>query len=207
MANTTTLPLVTDAASALARYEQAMAHDQLVQSNWHDTAEDGRWLACALGVIGDDVTEPDDCPASVMPTWLAQAVPYFFDSLPFDDAKDWGLRFYQALASLKGDVPFRVYHRWMADCVLPVARDAAEATPGADDAVAANKAMAVLHARAAAGDMPSEEEWSAAESAAESAARSAARSAAWSAARSAAESAAVKTMADGLVSAVLADAA
>jgi hypothetical protein len=196
------LPTVTTAAEALDRYKSALEHDRLVQSEWHNTAADGRWLACALGVIGAEVDDPKDCPASVMPTWLAQTVPFFFDGLDFDKAKAWGLSFYDALAKLNGDVPFRVYHRWMADCVLPLAAESARRTLGAEDAVKANEVMIALHLRAAAGDMPSEEErsaawsaaksaaWSAAWSAAKSAAESAAKSAAWSAAKSAAESAA-----------------
>jgi hypothetical protein len=187
------LPLVTTAAEALDRYKTAIEGDQLIQFNWHDQAGDGRWLACALGVIGDGVNRPETCPASVMPTWLAQVVPPLFDGLPFDAAKQWGLSFYEALAQLNGDVPFRVYHRWMAECVLPLAAESASQTPGAEDAVKANEVMIELHTRARDGDMPSESELAEAREAASSAAWTVAPSAAsvakWSAAWSAAEAA------------------
>jgi hypothetical protein len=82
--------IVTSAAEAFDRYHHALEADLLIQAGWHKE-EDGRQLACALGVLGDDVNKPRDCPASVMPRWLAQMVPWFFDRMAFDDAKRWGL--------------------------------------------------------------------------------------------------------------------
>jgi hypothetical protein len=184
--------IATTAAEARQRYEKALTEGRLVRNSWQSSDADGRHLACALGVIGDKVESPKDCPASVMPTWLAQAVPGLFDNQPEAQAFAWGRDFYAALEALNGDVPFTVYHRWMAECVLPLSRASAVARPHetTDAAVAAVDTMIGLHARAGAGDIPGAEEREAARSAARSAAESAAWSAAESAAGSAAESAA-----------------
>ena len=45
---------------ALERYERAFAEDRLIQASWH-TEQDGRQLACALGVLGDEVFQCSFC--------------------------------------------------------------------------------------------------------------------------------------------------
>jgi len=114
-----TLPkdLVTDAVQAFDRYRYAIEHGLLIQGGWHQE-QDGRHLACALGVLGGEVESWKACPAQVMPRWLAVKVPYFFDRLNFDDAKAWGLALYEQLARLNGQVPFSVVYDWQATCVL-----------------------------------------------------------------------------------------
>ena len=107
------------AEQAFDLYRDYLARDALVQSSWHAEL-DGRQLACGLGVLGPDINSPGDCPATVMPRWLAQMVPWFFDNQNFDDAKSWGMRFYGELARLNGDVPFVVVHDWHAHFVTPL---------------------------------------------------------------------------------------
>ncbi|HUO21696.1 MAG TPA: hypothetical protein VMU59_04205 [Caulobacteraceae bacterium] len=109
--------LAVDATEALERFRFALEHELLVQANWH-VERDGRQLACALGVLGPEVSRPADCPASVMPKWLAVMVPNFFDAMPYEAATAWGLAFYEQLARLKGQVPFSVVYDWQAHCVL-----------------------------------------------------------------------------------------
>ena len=46
--------LATTAAEYADRYLKAFATGGLVQASWH-TEKDGRQLACALGVLGDEV--------------------------------------------------------------------------------------------------------------------------------------------------------
>ena len=41
------------AHDAYMRYQAAYTSDALVQGYWHTEADDGRALACALGVIGE----------------------------------------------------------------------------------------------------------------------------------------------------------
>jgi hypothetical protein len=149
-------PVATTAAEAFDLYQHAYKTDCLIQNGWHDEGDDGRKLACALGVLGDEVDGADKCPAEVMPEWLAQMVPWFFDAQPFADAKEWGLRFYAELARLKGEVPLSVGYDWWASVVCPIVIEAAEAreidpTPW--------RALQALHQRAAGGDIAPEADW------------------------------------------------
>ena len=119
------MPLVTTAAEALDRYKAFLDEDRLIQGGWHQE-EDGRQLACALGVLGQDVSSSKDCPAQVMPRWLAQMVPWMFDGQTTADAKSWGLPFYAELKRIDGKVPFSVIHDWHAHVVGPIAIETAE---------------------------------------------------------------------------------
>ena len=177
---------VQTAAEAKSRYDAMLAEGRIVRQSWHSSDSEGRELACALGVLGPSVDSPSKCPSSVMPAWLAQCVPALFDGQPADKAFAWGAAFYGELARLDGAVPFTVFHRWMAESVLRIARRSTDHPPS----LAAIDAVIALHGRAAVGDAASEKEWQAARSAAYSAAYSAADSAADSAAYSAAYSAA-----------------
>lgn len=116
-------PKATTAAEAYLRYEAYLASDSLIQSGWHDTAADGRDLACALGALGPDVEGARDCPAQIMPRWLARMVPAFFDRQAFADAKAWGLAFYAELQRLDGQVPFSVVYDWQANVIATFAID------------------------------------------------------------------------------------
>jgi len=137
------------------RYMAALEADSLTQGLWH-TERDGRQLACALGVIGDEVNEPRDCPAAIMPRWLAQTVPAFFDRQKQDDAFAWGAAFTAELARLDGNVPFSVIHDWHANTVCPLGIEAAEKR-GRD--VAPHKALQALHLRALGGEKIAVDEW------------------------------------------------
>ena len=150
------LPLVTSAADALARYEDFHSTGRLSQGLFHGSDDDGREIACALGVLGDDVDGPKKCPAAVMPRWLAQMVPGFFDRQKKDDAFDWGKRFYAALARCGGNVPFSVIHDWHANAVTVLGIEAAEKR-GRD--TAPHVALQTLHQRALAGETIRADEW------------------------------------------------
>jgi len=143
------------AAEAFKLYEQALAADELTQRDWHREI-DGRQLACALGVLGSDVSSPDHCPARVMPRWLARMVPRFFDRQAFDAAKDWGRRFYAELSRIDGQVPFSVVHDWQANFVAPLAIDVADKLTRP---TAAHEAKRDLHLRALNGDTAPKNEW------------------------------------------------
>jgi hypothetical protein len=140
---------------AFTRYEQAFLSDALIQGSWH-TERDGRQLACGLGVLGPDVNSPGDCPATVMPRWLAQMVPYFFDRQTAADAKSWGLKFYAELKRLNGNVPFSVIHDWQAHVVAPMAIEVATKRARPTDV---HDAVKAIHERALAGDLAPKDEW------------------------------------------------
>ena len=141
---------------ALARYRSALDDGRLIQSRWHSIDDDGRDLACALGVIGAQVGSPKDCPAQIMPRWLAKMVPWFFDNQSKDEAFAWGLRFYEQIARLSGNIPFSVIHDWQANVVGPLAIDLA--TKRKRD-VEAHRKLQTMQQEALAGKKFSADEW------------------------------------------------
>ena len=137
------------------RYLAAFETGGLTQGHFH-TERDGRHLACALGVIGDDVDDPSKCPAQIMPRWLAQMVPAFFDKQTEGAAFSWGVDFTAQLARMNGNVPFSVVHDWHANVVCTVGIEWAEK---AKRDVSPHKALQDMHLRALAGDKVSADEW------------------------------------------------
>ena len=153
---------VADAREAYERYLFALEHGLLVQSDWH-TEQDGRKLACMLGVLGQGVASSDDCPAQVMPRWLARMVPGIFDGLGFEDAKAWGLKFYAELARLNGQVPFSVIYDWQASCVLQFWKESLQkrrfSPEVAAELVADVDALIALHQKHLAGGAAPKADW------------------------------------------------
>ena len=154
-ANAHSKPRVATAKEYAARYLEAFENDALTQGAFH-TEIDGRQLACALGVIGKNVESPADCPAQIMPRWLAQMVPALFDKQREEDAFAWGKDFTAALARIDGNVPFSVVHDWHANVVCLLGIEAAEKR-GRD--TAPHKALQALHLRALGGEKISADEW------------------------------------------------
>ncbi len=149
------MTIATTAAGYRDRYLAAFETDALTQGAWH-TERDGRQLACALGVIGDEVNGPGDCPAQIMPRWLAQMVPAFFDRQSAVDAFAWGKQFTSELARIDGKVPFRVIHDWHANTVCQLGIEAATKR-GRN--TAPHEALKALHLRALAGEKIGADEW------------------------------------------------
>lgn len=150
------MAIAATAAEAFERYKGAFDAGLLTQASWHTTADDGRNLACALGVIGDEIGSARDCPAQIMPRWLAQMVPWFFDNQPLDDAKSWGLKFYAELKRLNGVVPFSVVHDWHASVAAPVAIEMAEKRKRDPSP---HIALQAVHKRALSGDLAKRDKW------------------------------------------------
>jgi hypothetical protein len=149
------MAIAVNTKDALERYTAALESDALIQSSWHKEM-DGRHLACGLSILGDEVTSPRECPAQIMPRWLAQMVPVFFDNQKFEDAKSWGLEFYKALDRINGVVPFSVFHDWHFSTVCDVGIKAAEKC-GRD--IAPHIALKSMHFRALSGEKISADEW------------------------------------------------
>jgi hypothetical protein len=141
-------------ADAFERYKAFKTDDRLIQGKWISSEDDGRQLACGLGVLG--VTSAAQCPAQIMPRWLAQMVPYFFDNQKSDDAFGWGERVYAELARINGNVPFSVVHDWQANVVGPLAIETAKKRKRD---VKPHEDKIALHQRALAGDVANKEEW------------------------------------------------
>jgi hypothetical protein len=151
-----TTQIAQTAADAFERYMAFLGDDRLTQGNWHAMADDGRQFACALGVLGDAIRDPADCPAQIMPGWLAHMVPWFFDNQRYEDATDWGARFYAELKRIDGQVPFTVVYDWNANVVGPLAIEVAEMY---ERDTAPHEAVRDLHARALTGDIAPRDEW------------------------------------------------
>jgi hypothetical protein len=151
----TPMALAQTAAEYHSRYVEAFKTGGLTQGAFH-SERDGRQVACALGVIGDTVEGASQCPAQIMPRWLAQMVPAFFDRQKQEDAFQWGVEFTDQLKRIDGKVPFSVVHDWHANTVCQLGIDAAEKR-GRDPAP--HKALQALHLRALAGENIAADEW------------------------------------------------
>ncbi|WP_286749767.1 hypothetical protein, partial [Sphingopyxis sp. SCN 67-31] len=65
--------------------EKAVAEGRIIQHSWSREDAKGRHLVCALAAFGDgDITSAGDCPADLMPKWLAATVPTIDDGLAVD---------------------------------------------------------------------------------------------------------------------------
>ena len=144
------------AAEAYALYRDALGRNGLTQSAWHKDADDGRQLAGGLGVLGPEIDWPRDCPAQIMPRWLAQMMPWLFDGQQAEDAFAWGLKFYGELKRLNGVVPFAVVHDWTANVVVLLGIEWRELMGVSTDAA---KALQALHVRALNKDVAPRYKW------------------------------------------------
>lgn len=84
---------------------------RLVQGKWH-WEEEGHEYACLLGAIHKDIHDASDCPANVMPKWLAQLIPILFDGIRTSLTTSYGLRFVTALRH--GNASTWVLRRFLA---------------------------------------------------------------------------------------------
>jgi len=83
MADTTTAPTLTIADRiALARGYHAAG--TITQNTWRTQDEQGRELVCALAAFGPDINGSGDCPADLMPPWMASLVPAIDDGIAKD---------------------------------------------------------------------------------------------------------------------------
>ena len=98
--------LAASPAEALALFERNKKDDRLVQDKHHKEVA-GRHFSDILGVLGDELQSPSDCPERIMPLWLAHTASRLFRAQPLDRAKEWGLQFYAELKRLDGKLPFR----------------------------------------------------------------------------------------------------
>ncbi len=145
---------VETAAEAYLQYEAFLEAGTLAQSTFISQDEDGREIACALGITG--ATSVSGCPAKVMPRWLAQMAPWFFDTQEVVQAFAWGKDFYAELKRLDGQVPFSVIHDWQATVVGKFAQESAE-KHGCD--VSVHKALAEMQWKALTGEKFSADDW------------------------------------------------
>jgi hypothetical protein len=188
----------------IAQAETALSEGRIIQNDWRRSAEDGRELVCALAAFGPDINSSSDCPADLMPQWLAELVPVLDDGLAAADVP-WfmgelvrGAKCWRILDEAAWDRIRTGFSIGLVRQAIASAKPALGETPPAywtDVESACDRVIAALEA----GDVNQLEEaraaaWAAARAAeaaaraAEAAARAAARAAAW-AARAAARAA------------------
>ncbi|MFO0393990.1 MAG: hypothetical protein ACK52I_06875 [Pseudomonadota bacterium] len=132
---------------------------RLVQRVWHDE-EDGREIACLLGAAAG-IDDPDECTASLMPAWVAHALPGLFDGQTEAHAQTFARRWGEAMirdewARIDWDavraewLKFVVQQAKDAAAYAAAARAAARADAAADAADASYAAAYAAAASAAA---------------------------------------------------------
>jgi hypothetical protein len=135
-----------EAAERMAEFAR---EGRLIQNAWHGE-RNGRELACLLGAIGPGVFDPSDCPAEVMPAWLAHLLLTLFDGVRSERSVEFGLRFAEALrAKPVGDAVRDLWLARVVEFARDVAADAEAYAAAAADAEAYAAADAAEAARAA----------------------------------------------------------
>uniref|UniRef100_UPI002620A265 hypothetical protein n=1 Tax=Novosphingobium sp. TaxID=1874826 RepID=UPI002620A265 len=69
---------ITDRINLARKYH---ADGAIIQGKWRMNAASGRELVCALAAFGPDINASGDCPADLMPLWLAALVPAIDDGI------------------------------------------------------------------------------------------------------------------------------
>ena len=167
--------VVTDPKQAGERLLQFVREGRLVQGEWLGK-EDGREIACLLGAaVG--ISAPTECPASLMPAWLAHALPSLFDGQTEAHAQTFAIRWGEAMVRPEWQrISWgEVRAEWMAFIVKQAKDAAASASLGAKEYAADAKAEA---ASAAAADHAAANAYASARAAAASA-KAAAKAAAY----------------------------
>jgi len=89
---------------AIKNLSAYIAEQRLITGAWSRT-EDGKELGCLLHAIGNsefNITDPSQCPASLMPAWLANWVPGAFDGAGQSEAYKVAALFRDFLEKTKG---------------------------------------------------------------------------------------------------------
>jgi hypothetical protein len=143
---------ITDPRLAGERLLTYAREGRLVQNAWHDE-QDGREVACLLGAAAG-IDGPDECHASLMPAWVAHALPGLFDGQSEAHAITFAIRWGKAMVRpewrrIDWDA---VRNEWLA-FVVQQAQDASAASAAAAyaaHAAAASAASAAAYAAACA---------------------------------------------------------
>ena len=82
---------------ASARIHAFASEGRLVQGEWHKM--NGVKKACLLGAIHSGINSEHDCPASLMPQWMARLTVRLFDGIRTERTQEYGLRYAAAMKS------------------------------------------------------------------------------------------------------------
>ncbi len=86
---------ITDPKQAGERLLAFEREGRLVRGTWHGE-RDGREVACLLGAAAG-INNADQCPASLMPSWVALALPSLFDGQSKEHAVAFAIRWGEAM--------------------------------------------------------------------------------------------------------------
>jgi hypothetical protein len=144
---------IIDPKQAGERLLQYAREGRLVQGKWHADRH-GREVACLLGAAAG-ITDAKQCPASLMPPWVANALPELFDGQTKEHAQTFARRWGEAMirSEWKQIDWDAVRAQWMAFVVSQSKDAAARYAAAAADALpffAAAAAAATVAAHAAA---------------------------------------------------------
>jgi hypothetical protein len=142
--------------------------NRVIRRAWRGHDAQGRETACLLAAMSPAVVNSAaQCPADVMPAWLAYLTPWIDDAGTIDH---WPavVRAYADVAARWHVLDAAAWRRLDYECRAIAVREAATHTTDAA-ALAACATVIALCERVIAGDEPTESEWSAARAAAASA--------------------------------------
>ncbi len=124
---------------------------RIIRHEWSDTGDDGRERACLYAALVPGAESTSNCPASLMPQWLADLVPNIDDCGPDEAWPEMVLRFGRVLPwRLDAAAERRVLARTMiAALEIAVLHDTHSVV----------RPVAALWRQALAGDEPTREEW------------------------------------------------
>ena len=188
----------------MSNLQTLIEENRIIRGKWRGYDAQGRETACLLAAMSPAVVDDaSQCPADVMPPWLAYLTPWLDDAGTIEHWPEV-VRAYADVAARWHVLDAAAWHRLDYGCRVIAVREAATHTTAAA-ALAACATVIALCERVIAGDEPTESEWEAAWDAAAAAAAwaaEAAEAAAWAAASMAA--AAAEAAADRMIDAMLA---
>lgn len=156
---------------------------RLIRRGWTGTDAQGRHTACLLAALSPEVArsqDPADCPASIMPAWLAWLTPWI-DDTPSEGAWPGIVQRYADLSRRWHVLDAAGWRRADYAARAAIVNEAARFAAGDTATTAACRAVVELCERVAASDEPPSGEWEAAREATADACSDAA-DAAWEAA-------------------------
>ena len=141
---------ITDPVQAGERLLTYAREGRLVQGTW-PAQRNGREIACLLGAAAG-IDRADQCPASLMPAWVAYALPGLFDGQSKAHAQTFAIRWGEAMIRPEWQrIDWNaVRGEWLA-FIVKQAKDAAAGSAAADYAARADDYAAVDAAGYAAG--------------------------------------------------------
>ena len=136
-----------------ARFQQFFDEGRIIRGAWHKKDAEGREIACLLGAFGEDIHSSSDCPADVMPNWLAKITPNI-DDMTSNLAWTEIIRRYASVAQKWHTLDASAWER--VRCELLIA--AVEIALPHDKSGSCNNVLLLLK-RKQVGDDPTTEEW------------------------------------------------